>query len=322
MGAHIDSVLGAPGAHDDASGNGATMEMARVLSQFPLDKEIRVGGFGGEEDGLVGARAYVANDAHRRGARPLRRPLADGHGRHAVRARRVLGAGPRTGRRTSSSTRPTAPRRASASPACRTASSARATTRRSSTSASPPRCSSGSTTASRRSRGRARRRPFTPDYTTEPEYHRPTDGMNNISQERLQTALNVVGGAAIHNAFNKVTFTVTNGSGQPVAGAKVTGDCGDGVRNLGESGAGGVARGVRPARDVRLQGRQRQRGRQRRRRGGRRRPRAGDAAHERHGRRRRHRARARCRWRSARRRASARSRRASRGTTSRRRPRT
>ena len=65
--------------------------------------------------------------------------------------------------------------------------------------------------------------------------------MNNISPERLQTALNVVGGAAIHHAFNKVTFTVTNGSGQPVAGAKVTGDCGDGVRNLGESGAGGIA---------------------------------------------------------------------------------
>ena len=59
VGAHIDSVLGAPGAHDDATGNGATMEMARVLSQFPLDKEIRVGGFGGEEDGLVGADFYV-----------------------------------------------------------------------------------------------------------------------------------------------------------------------------------------------------------------------------------------------------------------------
>jgi hypothetical protein len=88
--------------------------------------------------------------------------------------------------------------------------------------------------------------PFGPDYTTEPEYHRPTDGMNNISQERLQTALNVVGGAAIHHAFNKVTFTVTNGSGQPASGATITGDCGDGVRNLGESGANGVAEVVVP----------------------------------------------------------------------------
>jgi hypothetical protein len=89
--------------------------------------------------------------------------------------------------------------------------------------------------------------PFTnPDYTTEPEYHRPTDGMNNVSQERLQTALNVVGGAAIHHARNKVTFTVTNGAGQPVAGAKITGDCGDGVRNLAESGANGVAEAFVP----------------------------------------------------------------------------
>jgi hypothetical protein len=60
--------------------------------------------------------------------------------------------------------------------------------------------------------------PFTPSYTTEPEYHRPTDGMSNISRDRLQTALNVVGGAAIHNAFNKVAFTVTDGNGQPVVG--------------------------------------------------------------------------------------------------------
>ena len=146
--------------------------------------------------------------------------------------------------------------------------------------------------------------------------------MNNVSQDRLQTSLNVVGGAAIHNALNKVTFTVTNGSGQPVAGAKVTGDCGDGVRNLGESGAGGIAQvfvphatcdfkvangnAVGSADDVAVAG-----------------DRAvamqltgasGDVggtvpAHAR-------------RWRSARRPASARSRPASRGTTSRRRPRT
>ena len=57
----------------------------------------------------------------------------------------------------------------------------------------------------------------------------------------MQTSLNVVGGAAIHMALNKVTSMVTNGSGQPASGAKVTGDCGDGVRNLGESGVGGVA---------------------------------------------------------------------------------
>ncbi len=59
VGAHIDSVLGAPGGHDDATGNGVSMEIARVVSQFPLDKEIRIGGFGGEEDGLQGSRAWT-----------------------------------------------------------------------------------------------------------------------------------------------------------------------------------------------------------------------------------------------------------------------
>ena len=30
-----------------------------MLSQYPLDKEMRIGGFGGEEGGLLGAKAYV-----------------------------------------------------------------------------------------------------------------------------------------------------------------------------------------------------------------------------------------------------------------------
>ena len=59
VGAHIDSVLGAPGAHDDATGNGVSMEIARVVSKLPLDKEIWIGGFGGEEDGLTGSRAWT-----------------------------------------------------------------------------------------------------------------------------------------------------------------------------------------------------------------------------------------------------------------------
>ena len=70
--------------------------------------------------------------------------------------------------------------------------------------------------------------------------------MNNVSPERLQTTLDVVGGAVLHNALNKVTFTVTNGAGQPAVGAKVSGDCGDGVRNLGETGSTGIAEVVVP----------------------------------------------------------------------------
>lgn len=57
--AHYDSVPGAPGANDNASGTGTMLEMARVLKFLPIDKEIRFIGFGAEEIGLVGAREYV-----------------------------------------------------------------------------------------------------------------------------------------------------------------------------------------------------------------------------------------------------------------------
>ena len=76
-------------------------------------------------------------------------------------------------------------------------------------------------------------------YTTEPEYHRPADGMNNISPERLQTTLDVIGGAFAHNAMNRVDLTAKGNNGAPVAGATVSGDCGDGVRNFGATDAAG-----------------------------------------------------------------------------------
>jgi Zn-dependent M28 family amino/carboxypeptidase len=122
IGAHIDSVLGAPGAHDDATGNGSTIEIARVLSQMPLDTEIRVGGYGGEEDGLVGARYYVNNVLT-----AAEKARYVGHWQMDM-----VGT-------------PYPPAEFWAL----------ATTRRTGTPASPPRCSSGSTTASRCYRARA-----------------------------------------------------------------------------------------------------------------------------------------------------------------------
>lgn len=57
--AHIDSVLGSSGANDDATGVSAFLESARVLAKYPSDTEIRIGGWGGEESGLLGSRAYA-----------------------------------------------------------------------------------------------------------------------------------------------------------------------------------------------------------------------------------------------------------------------
>ncbi|WP_096438694.1 M28 family peptidase [Alteribacter populi] len=60
VGAHHDSVPGSPGANDDASGTGALLELARVMSNAPVDSEIRFIAFGAEERGLVGSRHYAS----------------------------------------------------------------------------------------------------------------------------------------------------------------------------------------------------------------------------------------------------------------------
>ncbi|WP_075619556.1 DUF4910 domain-containing protein [Paenisporosarcina indica] len=56
---HYDSVEGAPGANDNASGTAMTIELARVLKTIPTDTEIRFISFGAEEAGLVGSTHYV-----------------------------------------------------------------------------------------------------------------------------------------------------------------------------------------------------------------------------------------------------------------------
>lgn len=59
VGAHHDSVAGAPGANDDASGTAMTLELARVFKNLPTDTEIRFITFGAEELGLIGSTHYV-----------------------------------------------------------------------------------------------------------------------------------------------------------------------------------------------------------------------------------------------------------------------
>ena len=76
-------------------------------------------------------------------------------------------------------------------------------------------------------------------YQTEPVYHTARDAMDNVSQFYLQEQLDVIGASYIWNALNKVDVNVTNGSGQPSPGAKVLADCGDGVRDFGATDAAG-----------------------------------------------------------------------------------
>lgn len=57
--AHYDGVSNSPGADDNASGVVATLEAARILSQYRFRKSIRFIGFSFEEQGLVGSGRYV-----------------------------------------------------------------------------------------------------------------------------------------------------------------------------------------------------------------------------------------------------------------------
>ena len=61
LGAHYDSVEGAPGAMDNGSGVAGLLESARVLSQYAFEGTIVFIAFDREEQGLQGSRAY-AND--------------------------------------------------------------------------------------------------------------------------------------------------------------------------------------------------------------------------------------------------------------------
>ncbi|MFB9903889.1 M28 family peptidase [Allokutzneria oryzae] len=57
--AHYDSVPGSPGANDDGSGTVLCLELARVLRYLPTQKAIRFALWGSEEQGLIGSRHYV-----------------------------------------------------------------------------------------------------------------------------------------------------------------------------------------------------------------------------------------------------------------------
>ncbi len=60
LGAHYDSVPGAPGANDNASGTAVVLEIARKLSGTSLARQTWFVAFDGEEDGLNGSKAFVS----------------------------------------------------------------------------------------------------------------------------------------------------------------------------------------------------------------------------------------------------------------------
>lgn len=61
LGAHFDSWHGGTGATDNAAGSAVMMEAVRVLKALnqPMDRTVRIALWGGEEEGLLGSRAYT-----------------------------------------------------------------------------------------------------------------------------------------------------------------------------------------------------------------------------------------------------------------------
>ena len=61
IGAHLDSWQGGTGATDNAAGCAVMIEAMRILKtlDLPMDRTVRMALWGGEEQGLLGSRAYV-----------------------------------------------------------------------------------------------------------------------------------------------------------------------------------------------------------------------------------------------------------------------
>jgi carboxypeptidase Q len=61
LGAHFDSWHSGTGATDNAAGSAVMLEAVRILKtlRLPLRRTVRIGLWGGEEQGLLGSRAYV-----------------------------------------------------------------------------------------------------------------------------------------------------------------------------------------------------------------------------------------------------------------------
>ncbi len=74
LGAHMDSWHSGTGATDDASGVAVCMEAVRILKALGVKprRTIRIGLWSGEEQGLLGSRAYVAQHLATRPAPPQR----------------------------------------------------------------------------------------------------------------------------------------------------------------------------------------------------------------------------------------------------------
>lgn len=64
VGAHYDTVSVSPGADDNATGVAVVLEVARLLGSRSTPRTLQLALFDREEEGLLGSRAFVADEKH------------------------------------------------------------------------------------------------------------------------------------------------------------------------------------------------------------------------------------------------------------------
>lgn len=74
LGAHLDSWHGATGATDNATGSAVAIEAVRILQSLnlPMARTVRIALWSGEEEGLLGSKAYVQEHFAKRDTMELR----------------------------------------------------------------------------------------------------------------------------------------------------------------------------------------------------------------------------------------------------------
>ena len=245
MGGHIDSTFGSPGAHDDATGEGIWLEVARVMKNVSLDKEIRFGGFGGEEQGLTGSTAwgndhlYVSSDTDNN---PLTSNVVATPRTQSAEAKRYIGqwqmdmtgttyapaklwaltVDGRPNRVTDEAFKAAQRSGITTGPGgyfdqCKLSQSDHVPFHNAGIpaalfihldyrKAANGQCATGTGSNCTGC-----------SYNIEPVYHTSRDAMDNVSQVYLQEQLDVIGASYIWNALNKVDVNVTRRSGAAIA---------------------------------------------------------------------------------------------------------
>ena len=241
IGAHVDSVVGSPGASDNASGIGIMLESARILSQYSLDTEIRVGAWGAEEKGILGSKA------HAQSLTPEEIDRAVGAWNMDMAGTAYAGTAERPMQFWGLSLKPEGMQNSVLNHAD---------------------ALSEHTNRGPLNRGNVARSDHESfqnvgidaavfswmfwsadsSIVLEPTYHQTSDTIENVSQERMGISAEIIGGSAFRASLNSVTVDVQDDTGAAAAGVPVAMSCGadEGWREVGTTASDGSVTTLAP----------------------------------------------------------------------------